>query len=330
MKILFYGFRHSHIYALYNKVTGSEAFEIAGCIEADADARTAAEKQLGANFTNQSYSDILASDIDVVAIGTAYGDRGKAVISALEAGKHVIADKPVCTSQKELDVIERLATEKGLSVVCMLELRYLPQALKAKEIIRGGELGEVRNISIFGQHCLNYGQRPMWYFEEGMHGGTINDIAIHGVDLVRMITGLEIEKTDMARTWNAYAAKQRHFNDCAVFAARLTNGAELISDVSYSAPQQVFSMPTYWEFRFWCDKGMLTFSYAGKDVTLYRNGATSPETVDCADMNNGRDYLSDLIYAINSGDNSHTKELIASTRTVLKIQQVADKERNNG
>lgn len=324
MKILFCGFRHAHINSLYKKVAASDIFELAGCIESDLEARAAAENNLGAVFSDKSYEEWLASDIDAVAIGTAYGDRGGAIIKALGAGKHIISDKPVCTSLKELAKIRKLSEEKNLKIACMLDLRYLPQTIAAKKLIDGGSLGKIRNIAFNGQHCMGYATRPSWYFEKGMHGGTINDLAIHGIDLVRMLTGLEFVKTDGVRTWNAYAYKHKHFKDSAVFMARLENGAEVLADVSYSAPSQVFSMPTYWEFRIWCEKGLLTFNYIDSAVTVYEEGKTNPVRHEGIVSDEG--YLSEFVSEIENGSQAVTDSVLKSTETALLIQKDADME----
>ena len=321
LKILFYGFRHSHINSLYKKVCSSALAEVAGCIEPNAEAREKAERLLGATFSDLSYEDWLHSDIDAVAVGTAYGERGEAIIKALEAGKHVIADKPICTELCELECIRELARNKGLKIACMLDLRYTPQSVKAKEIIQSGRLGEVRNVSFNGQHCIDYANRPSWYFEAGKHGGTLNDIAIHGVDLVRMITGLDFSRTHAARCWNAYADRNKDFEDCATFMAELSNGAGVLADVSYSAPTHAFRLPTYWEFRFWCDRGMLQLSYNDKQITLVEEGVELPMRIDCPDAPEG--YLSEFISEIERGDSAVTENLLASTEQTLRIQQVS-------
>ena len=318
MKLLFNGFRHGHINALYAKAMADERVCVVGCIEENAEAKSAARAKLKVEFSDKSYDEWLASDIDAVAIGMAFGDRGKAIIKALKAKKHVIADKPVCTSLAELEEIRRLAKENGLTVACMLDLRYLPQALKAKEILNSCILGEVKNVAFNGQHYLDYAHRPSWYFEDGKHGGTINDLAIHGIDLVRMLTGLEFAKTDAARVWNSYAFKTKNFKDAALFMARLENGAGVLADVSYSAPSQAFKMPSYWEFRFWCEKGMLSFNYVDNKVTLYKEGETQAEVfegvTDCGD------YLDEFI-----NGTSDTENVLNSTETALLIQKDADK-----
>ena len=252
LKILFHGFRHAHVNGLYRKVLASENFEIVGCIETNSEARAAAEKTLGARFSEKTYGEWLRESVDVVAVGDAYGDRGETVLKALAAGKHVIADKPICTDLAQLEKMRLLAREKGVKIACMLDLRYLPHVRKAKELLDEGSLGAVRNVSFNGQHYIDYPRRPTWYFEEGMHGGTINDLAIHGIDLVRVLTGLEFCRVDSARVWNAYATNHPQFRDSALFMARLSNGAGVLADTSYSTPALGMTLSTYWEFRFWC------------------------------------------------------------------------------
>ncbi len=131
-------------------------------------------------------------NIDAIAIGNYYGARGRMAIDALKFGKHVISDKPLCTSTEELNEIERLADEKNLKVSLMLDLRYSGNVLAARKVIKEGRIGTVNNVYFGGQHPLMYGKRPGWYFEVGKHGGVINDIVIHGIDLICYLTGLEV------------------------------------------------------------------------------------------------------------------------------------------
>lgn len=323
LKLLFYGFQHGHMDALYKLAQTTKKVEIVACMEEDEQVRAKAAERLGICFTEESYETWLNRDVDIVAVGDKYGRRGKAAIQALEAGKHLIGDKPLCTSLEELEQIETLAGEKHLKISCMLDLRYLPAVQTAKEILESGRLGAIRNIAFNGQHCMDYSHRPGWYFEEGMHGGTINDLAIHGVDLVRWLTGQEFVGVDGVRTWNAYAWKHPEFKDCAVFMARLSGGAEVLADVSYSAPSQVFGMPLYWEFRFWCEKGLMTFHLTDSRVILYEEGNMEPVELEgkCANT----DYLTDLISEIEADTSELTGSILASSRTALMIQKEADK-----
>lgn len=322
MKILFDGFQHGHVDLLYRQALGIPELEIAACLEEDEKAALAAAGRLGITIDQDSYDEWLSRDIDIVVIGRKYGERGQAAIRALRAGKHVISDKPLCTRMEELDEIERLAAEKQLRIGCMLDLRDLPQVNRAKELLEKKYLGEVRNISFSGQHYIDYSNRPSWYFEKDMHGGTINDLAIHGIDLVRELTALEIEKVDGVRTWNAYAVRNPEFRDSAVFMVRLSNGAELLADVSYSAPAQVFSMPTYWNFKFWCERGLLTFQYTDSRVTIFEEGVAEPQILEGIMPEKG--YFEKFMEDIRDNSNAGTRSVIDSTRTALRIQREAE------
>lgn len=321
-KILFYGFRHVHIEGLYLRAVQNKKSEVAACLEEDDDAKKQVSEKLGIVFDNRSYDYWLDRDVDIVAIGGRYGDRGNAIIKALKAGKHIIADKPICTRLEEYEEIKRLATEKNLKIACMFDLRYLPSARRAKEYFSNGDLGQVRNISFTGQHCLDYANRPKWYYEEGRHGGTINDLGIHGVDLIAYLTGLSVEKVLAAKTWNAYATEQPKFKDCAMFMAQLTGGAGLIADVSYSAPMQIYKSDTYWNFKFWCDKGMLTFSYNDNRVFVYKHDKAEPMILD--GVMDECNYLDDLIAEIENSESVMTDSVLLSTLDALKIQAAAD------
>lgn len=322
LRILFCGFRHGHIHALYKRVAATTDCRIVACIEPNAEARAAAEAALGITMSDIPYDAFLASDeVDVVAVGCAYGDRAEIILRALRAGKHVLADKPICTSREQLEEIARVAREKERNVGCMLDLRYLPQTRRAMELL-DGRFGKVQSVLFNGQHCIDYAHRPSWYFEEGMHGGTVNDLAIHGVDLTRMLTKKEFIKVDAARTWNAFANKHAHFNDCAMFMAQLDGGVGVLADVSYSAPSQVFSMPTYWEFRIFCDKALVTFRYIDDSVTVYEEG--SPEAQVFPGIAGG-DYLDEFMEALRVGDMSMRENILASTSAALMLQEAADK-----
>lgn len=318
MKILFYGFRHGHIDGLFNLAKNNSRVEIAACIEDDTEARISAEERLGVKFDEQSYEKWLQTDIEVVAIGGRYGDRGGAIIKALKAGKHVIADKPICTRLEEYEEIEKLATEKNLKIACMFDLRYMPSARAAKKIFESGEMGEVRNVSFTGQHYLDYGKRPMWYFEKGMHGGTLNDLAIHGVDLITYLTGRFIKHVNAARCWNAYAKEEKDFNDCATCMAMLDNGAGLLGDTSYSAPPSACASEIWWNFKFWCDNGLVTFSYRNPNVTIYKLGVKEPILVE--GERSSKNYLDDFLDEIKTNSDSMTKSVLCATKQTLVLQ----------
>ena len=323
MKIVFYGFQHGHIFGLYQMLKNRTDIEIVACLEGDEKKREELLSVHGIVCDNKDYAYWLKQDIDIIAIGTKYGERGNAAIKALRAGKHIISDKPICTSRAELEEIAVLTKETGCKVACMLDLRYQKSTQIVKKLLASGEFGEVKNISFTGQHCLDYAHRPSWYFEKGMHGGTINDIAIHGIDLILYLTGLHVKQIHAARCWNSYAYKTPDFKDCATLMAELENGAGLLADVSYAAPSQVFSMPTYWDFKIWCERGLIHFNATKPQVYLYKDGES--QAVVLQEEIALSDYLTDLIREIQTQDTAFTNSVLLATSQTLALQEFADR-----
>lgn len=325
MKTVFAGFRHGHVFVLYEAVKAHPDFEIVGACEPNAESRKTAEDK-GVEFTYASYDELFVdSNAELVVVGDCYGNRGALVIEALKNGKHVIADKPLCTKTEELEEIERLSKEKGLTVSCMFTMRFERKINAVKSLIESGELGEINNVYFGGQHPLQYGRRPNWYFEKGKHGGVINDIAIHGVDLVSYLLSDSVDKVNGARQWNKYAQSEPEFLDSAQFMLTTQKGAGVIADVSYSVPDGVeFDLPYYWQFNLWGTKGVISFALNEKTSTYYVKGDKAPKILVENELDT--DYLTDFLRAVNGDKNAvlDSAQVFESTQSTLKIQSFAD------
>lgn len=326
MKLAFAGFRHGHIFVLYDMARAHAGYEIVDASEADGAAREAAAAR-GVAFTHTDYIDLLAATTaETVVIGSPFGERGRMAIAALRAGKNVICDKPLCTDLAELDEIERLAREKGLFVSCMFTMRFEEKVAAVRAAITAGALGRIQNVYFGGQHPLQYGRRPAWYFEEGKHGGVINDIAIHGIDLLSFLFGFKTERIAAAREWNAYATEEPQFLDSAQLMLVGEGGTGVIADVSYAIPDGIeFALPHYWQFYIWGTEGALSFSLNG-DVLLHRKGCTEGEILA---PQKTIDYLTDFL-ALTRGEEGvilPMEEVFASTRATLLAERHANEGR---
>jgi len=329
IKTAFVGFEHPHMTSLYNEIKANSMFEISGAFEADNETRKNAEEK-GVEFSKyKSYEEFLnETDSDVVAVGAHYAARGSIIIDALKAGKHVIADKPLCTKAEELEEIRRLANENNSAVCVLLSLRKNSSILGALAAVKNGILGEVNNIVFEGEHPLNYGKRAGWYFEKGKHGGVINDIAVHGIDLVRMFTNSDVDEVIGAREWNFYAREVPDFLDSAQFMLKMKNGAGIIADVSYSAPNEHgYTHPSYWRFSIFGEKGMINLKNGCEDITFY---PSQGEIVKIAPVETEMDLITEFAEVIKNEDSiyGYTKEMLDSTEQTLMIQKFADESKH--
>lgn len=327
IRLAFAGFRHDHIMDVYTRASAADDIEIVAASEEDEAARESLSRAGKVTLTHTSHASMLdEAPCDAVAVGDYYGKRGAIVIDALERGKHVLSDKPPCTSLEEFEAISRLSSERNLQVGLMLDLRDSGQYIKARELVRSGAIGEVHSIYVGGQHALRLGVRPQWYFEPGKHGGTINDIAIHGFDLIEWITGTRFVEVTAARTWNAFAPDYPHFHDGAQFMLRMENGCGVIGDVSYFAPADTGGsrLDPYWRLTLWGSGGVIETSY-GTPITLWRNG--NPVEMIQPPPNDSGGYLRSFLASI-SGDTANCKlttaESLRAAEVALTVQKAAD------
>lgn len=329
LRFAFIGFRHGHIFGLYDLARQRPDIEIAACCEEDSETRLHLQKEGRVDLTHQDYAAMLKEvDCDVLAVGDYYGKRGRILIDGLEAGKHVIGDKPLCTRLSELDEIESLSATKALRVGCMLDMPDSGQCRSMRRLIQAGQIGQVHAISFDGQHPLNYGTRPGWYFEQNKHGGTLNDIAIHALDFIPWSTGLNFTVVNAARNWNAALKQVPFFNDAAQVMLTMDNGCGVLGDVSYLTPDSMgYTMPNYWRMTVWGQDGVLETSATMDGLMLYQNGQKRPQRLK-ADQSRLGGYLEDFLSDIcgeAADDGLTTSRVLRSSRIALGVQEAADR-----
>lgn len=324
LKLAFAGFRHGHILSLYELAGRSVDIQVVAAAEDDAPTRQALAGQV--QFTHETCEEMLAQvQCDAVAIGDYYARRGGLAIAALERGRHVISDKPLCTSLAELDQIEKLARTGGLKVGCMLTMRDAAPALGLRALVREGALGQVHAIAFGGQHPLMLGSRPSWYFEPGKHGGTLNDIGIHAFDALPWITGLEFKAINAARSWNAFAPQFPHFRDGGQVMLTMAGGCGVLGDVSYFSPDRAgYSLPLYWRLTLWGREGVAETSATATAISLALAG---DEKLRQLPLPPGREggYLQDFLAEVGGQPAElDTGAVLKAARLALRVQQAAD------
>jgi len=267
------GFRHGHVTSIVNAIQQLDSVELVGCVEESKDDMQYVERA-GVELTHPTVDDLLDDvDFDIMCCGDYYAKRGSLAIKALKAGRHFHTDKPFCTSIDELREVKRLTEETGLEINIHLSMRCNATYLAAVRAVQDGRIGQFLCASAFGQHPLGWPDtRPHWYFEEGKHGGTINDLWIHGCDLMRWMTGLEYQAVVSAEVWNARLDEVPFFQDGAQCLLKMAGGPRVFADVSY--------MPGHgWQFFISGSDAYLEMTYDG---TILRPEGGEPETIEPA------------------------------------------------
>jgi len=326
LRIAVAGFRHWHMLELYEHCRSRSEVEIVACSEEDSEMRDSLAAR-GIEVTHHSNAELIADvECDAIAIGDVFGRRGPLVQAALAAGRHVLSDKPLCTTLGDLDRISEMAAERDLRVGCMLDLRDRGVIGTLREVVRSGTIGEVHAMNIGAQHPLKFGDRPEWYYEPELYGGLFNDIAVHAADIIEWITGNEIYQVVAARTWNATVPQHPDFEQCGQAMLSLDNGAGVICDLSYISPDSFdWAFPLYWRISIWGTLGVAASTVTSDAVTVYLDGEPTPNLVPASADRSGAyldAFLSD-IGGTTTASQLTTSQVLRATRLALDVQAAA-------
>src|SRR5690625_562339 len=251
----------------------------------NADAVAEAATKLGWQTYNTDWRAVVESDeIDLIDICTPGDTHAEIAIAALNAGKHVLCEKPLANSVQEAEAMaaaaERAAT-KGVRAMVGFTYRRVPAVALARELIAAGKIGSIRQVRAqYLQDWLADESAPLsWRLDKEKAGsGALGDIGAHIIDLTQYMTGESITGvTGMMETFvderpvsishsglSGEAGSERGpvtVDDAALFLARFSGGA----------------IATFEATRFACRRNT--------DIRIEINGTKGSVAFDFEDMN---------------------------------------------
>jgi predicted dehydrogenase len=155
-------------------------------------------KRLGLKKAYDHFQQVLDDpDVQVVHIATPNRLHFDMAKKALEAGKHVLCEKPLAMTSAESAELVRIARKTGLAAGVNYNLRYYPLNVEAADRVRKGEVGPI--FSVCGSYVQDWLLYPTDYnwrvlAEEGGQLRAVADIGTHWLDLIHAITGMEAEE----------------------------------------------------------------------------------------------------------------------------------------
>ena len=232
-------------------------------------------------------------DIDIIDVCLPGHLHEEVVIAALEAGKHVLVEKPMANT---VEAAERMAAafakaqKNGQHAIVNFNYRRVPAIALAKEFIDQGRLGEIRHIrTSYLQDWLSDPSTPMsWRLrKEDAGSGALGDLGSHVVDLVLHLTGQDIVSlTGGAHTFvterpdgssgsggikgsGGGALRQVTVDDAAWATARLSRGAIMQLEVTRVA----LGRKNQLTLEIYGDKGSLRFDLENLNELWFFDGA---------------------------------------------------------
>lgn len=170
--------------------------EVVGAIGISPEETQAGCSQLALPNRYASFEDICADpEVDVVHLCTPNYLHFPQAKAALQAGKHVICEKPLTNTSAEARELTELAEASKLVGVVNYNLRFYPLCQEAAARLQAGEVGEVRLLH--GEYCQDWLLLPTdwnWRLEPELGGKlrAVADIGTHWLDMVTWMTGLEV------------------------------------------------------------------------------------------------------------------------------------------
>ena len=141
-----------------------------------------------------NHADLLKDEtVDIVYISAVNSAHYKWAKAALEAGKHVICEKPCTTTQAQTRELFALAKEKGLFLMEAQKMLFLPAVQAVKKAIDEGRLGTVRMAEF--NHSF-YGSYNNWMYDEAAGGGPLLSSAIYVIELMQYLFSCKVARIE--------------------------------------------------------------------------------------------------------------------------------------
>jgi len=174
--------------------------EMAVVVGRRAEAAAESAEQWGWQESSDDWRAVVArDDIDLIDIVTPGDSHAEIAIAALEAGKHVLCEKPLAnsaTQAEEMVAAAERAAEGGVVAMVGFTYRRVPAVTFAKQLIADGKIGDIRQVrAVYQQDWLYDAQSPLtWRLQKDLAGsGALGDIGAHIIDMTQFVTGLLLE-----------------------------------------------------------------------------------------------------------------------------------------
>jgi predicted dehydrogenase len=183
------------------------AFRAAGLAVTALAGRDAAKTQkiaadAGIPFATGDWRDLLTrADVQVISIVTPPNLHAEMAIAALEAGKHVLCEKPTAMNAAEAEAMRAAAAaHPGLFALIDHEMRFSPPIAELQRLVASGLIGTVSyaNTRLMNMSRTDPARRWNWWSDVEQGGGLLGAVGSHHIDTVRFVLGAEPETVSAA------------------------------------------------------------------------------------------------------------------------------------
>ncbi len=143
-------------------------------------------------FWTTDYNELLSrSDIDIICLTTSSGSHAEIGKKVLQAGKHLLVEKPLCLLPEDADEMVRIAEEKGVKLGVIFQRRFEDNLQLAKQVVDEGKIGKLLLIEVTTPfyRSQEYYDSADWRGTYAEDGGALMNQGIHQIDLMLWFGG---------------------------------------------------------------------------------------------------------------------------------------------
>ncbi len=173
----------------------SDEIELLAVMDSSLEAAERVKEKYGVAYAFDTVEELLAlPEIEAVYIASPVFCHKEQAMAAADAGKHILLEKPICMTAKEGDELIAYCEKKGVRFGTGFMMRFHAWHEKIREIIASGAIGEV--VSLRAQFSCWYPEiEGAWRQKKALSGGgAMMDMAVHCIDILRFVTGLEMKR----------------------------------------------------------------------------------------------------------------------------------------
>ena len=225
--------------------------KVVACCDIDGEkAKRYAEEYGLAHAYDNCYDMLKNEDLDLVSVTTWNSAHAECTIAALNAGCHVICEKPMAMNAAEAEAMRDAAEKNGRLLMLGFVRRHGNDAAAAREMVQNGDLGEVYYAK--ATYLRRCGFPGGWFGDKSRSGGgPLIDLGVHVIDLVRYVMGNPKPVSVYGATFDKLGARDHiktdgwvsetktdkpifNVEDLAVAMIRFDNGALLSVETSFN------------------------------------------------------------------------------------------------
>lgn len=225
---------------------------------------------VGITDTTQEWRDIIArSDISVVSVASPDHLHAEMAIAALDAGKHVLCEKPMTMNLRQAREVIHAVRQSGRKFLVNNVLRFYPRFQYVKQLVESGELGTI--YAAEGDYIHN----TLSLIRNGWRGEHRHSVAtgggVHLIDLLRWLVD-EVAEAMCYATYGVLSTVEAKSPDCMLAVLKFRNGA-----IAKSMTNMAAQRPAIHNLVLYGSKGV--FVNGRPNGWLYRGEGTEPEPV---------------------------------------------------